>query len=72
VPLLMLQPFPRWLYADEHLEKFGLVEKLEDFTNEDWDRFRDTIVNPMNNENRPRGEYAVKARKRRRQEEEGS
>jgi hypothetical protein len=69
VPLLMLQPFPRWLYADQVLENFGLVEKLEDFKDEDWDRFRATIVNPMNDENRPRGEYAVKARRRRAQEE---
>jgi hypothetical protein len=68
IPLMMLQPFPRWLYGDEHLEKFGLVEKLEDFAESDWDSFRNTIVSPMNNENRPRGEYAVAARKRRKQE----
>lgn len=69
VPLLQLQPLPRWLYADEVSEKFGLVERLEDFKAEDWDRFRRTIVNPMNDENRPRGEYAVAARKRRKRED---
>ncbi len=64
-PLLQVQPIPRHIYDDSHLNNYELVPKLEQFTPEDWDDYYDTVVRPHVQEHRPRGQYAAIARKRR-------
>ena len=68
-PLLQVQPIPRHIYDDSHLNNYELVPKLEQFTPEDWDDYYDTVVRPHVQEHRPRGQYAAAARKRRAGEE---
>jgi len=62
-PLLQVQPIPREAYAEETLKKFSIVERLADFTAEDWDRYRETVVRPNIDPHRRRGAYAAKARR---------
>lgn len=64
-PLLQVQPIPRHIYDDSHLNNYELVPRLEQFTPEDWDDYYDTVVRPHVQEHRPRGQYAAIARKRR-------
>ena len=68
-PLVQVQPIPREIYQDTHLNNYELVPSLEQFTPEDWDDYYDTVVRPNVQENRPRGQYAAAARKRRSAEE---
>lgn len=68
-PLLQVQPIPREIYQDSHLNNYELVPSVEQFTPEDWDDYYDTVVRPNVQENRPRGQYAAAARKRRSAEE---
>ena len=64
-PLLQVQPIPRQAYDDATLNNYELVPDLQQFTPEDWDDYYDTVVRPHVQENRPRGQYAAAARKRR-------
>jgi hypothetical protein len=62
-PLLQVQPIPREAYAEDTLGNFSIVEKLESFSAEDWQRYRETVVRPNVDPHRKRGAYAVKARR---------
>ena len=68
-PMLQLQPIPRFAYQDSTLNNYELVPELRQFTPEDWDDYYDTVVRPNTMEDRPRGQYAAAARKRRAAEE---
>lgn len=68
-PLFQVQPLPRAAYDDKTLNKVELVGSLSDFTPEDWDDFYETVVRPNVQSDRPRGAYAVAARKRRKAED---
>jgi Family of unknown function (DUF6065) len=68
-PLFQVQPIPRDLYADQNLNNFELVGGLENLRPEDWDDYYDTVVRPNVQTDRPRGQYAAAARKRRAGEE---
>jgi len=68
-PLLQVQPLPRHVYEESHLNNYELVPRLEQFSPEDWDDYYDTVVRPHVQEARPRGQYAATARKRRSTEE---
>jgi hypothetical protein len=70
-PLLQVQPVPRHIYDESHLNNYELVPSLEQFRPKDWDDYYDTVVRPHVQEHRPRGQYAAEARKRRAQEERG-
>lgn len=65
VPLLQVQPLPRHVYDDATLNDYELVPDLKQLTPEDWDDYYDTVVRPHVQEQRPRGQYAAAARKRR-------
>jgi hypothetical protein len=67
-PFLQVQPVHRSIYG-EALDNFEIVERIEDLTRTDWDDFHRTVSKPMGDPHRPRGEYAVQARKRRQGEE---
>ncbi len=67
-PLLQVQPIPRQAYDDATLNDYELVPDLDSLRPEDWDDYYDTVVRPNVQENRPRGQYAAAARKRRARE----
>ena len=64
-PLLQVQPIPRHAYEESTLNNYELVPELNQLSPEDWDDYYDTVVRPHVQENRPRGQYAAAARKRR-------
>ena len=69
-PLLQIQPVPREAYDDATLNDYELVPDLAGLRPEDWDDYYDTVVRPNVQENRPRGQYAAAARKRRAREDQ--
>jgi len=64
-PLLQVQPLPRIAYAEETLTATATVPTMATMTPDAWDAYRDTIVVPNMDPQRPFGAYAVAARKRR-------
>jgi hypothetical protein len=64
-PLLQVQPIPRFIYEESHLNNYEIVPELRQLTPEDWDDYYDTVVRPNTQVVRPRGQYAAAARKRR-------
>jgi hypothetical protein len=64
-PLFQAQPIPRDVYADATLNDYELVPELAQLGPEDWDAYYDTVVRPNVREDRPRGQYAAEARRRR-------
>jgi hypothetical protein len=68
-PFLQVQPIPREAYGDALLNRYELVPNISGLTPEDWDDYYDTVVRPNVQVNRPRGQYAAAARKRRADEE---
>lgn len=69
-PLFQVQPLPREAYGDTTLNAYELVPDLAGLRPEDWDDFYDTVVRPNVQEDRPRGQYATAARKRRKADSE--
>ena len=68
-PLLQVQPLPREALDDTALNNYEIVPELENFAPEDWDDYYETVVRPSAMTNRPKGEYAAAARRRRKGEE---
>ncbi len=62
-PLMQAQALPRQVYSDEVLGAVDQVDGLEDFTEEDWDRYRETIVEPGPGFEREKGYYARMVRR---------
>jgi hypothetical protein len=71
-PLLQVQPLPRAILDDAGQNDYEIVPRLDQFSPEDWDDYYDTVVRPNVMENRPRGQYATAARKRRKGEDAGA
>jgi hypothetical protein len=69
-PIFQVQPLPREALSDTALNDFEIVPDIETMTSADWGDFHATVVRPMVTVNRPRGEYATTARKRRKAEED--
>lgn len=67
-PMFQVQPLPREVYGDAALNRYELVPDLSGFRPEDWDDYYDTVVRPNVQTDRPRGQYAAAARKRRKGE----
>jgi hypothetical protein len=64
-PLLLAQPVPRMAYSDKTLAAMTVVPDLSGLRDSDWAEYRDTIVRPNSEPNRPFGGYATGARRRR-------
>jgi hypothetical protein len=47
-----------------------VTEGLSRFTPEDWDEYYDTVIRPHVQDDRPRGQYAAAARRRKKNEGE--
>jgi hypothetical protein len=68
-PLLQVQPLTREVLDEIGQNNYEIVPDVEGLRPEDWDDFYDTVVRPNVTVNRPRGEYAAAARRRRKSEE---
>jgi hypothetical protein len=67
-PFVQVQPLHRPAYGDDLLDSAMVTGGLESLTTEDWSAYHQTIVRPNSMTDRPRGAYAVDARKRRKHE----
>jgi hypothetical protein len=67
MPLFHVQPIPRSLYEGRLLDDFHVVPAMTDWSNADWDQYRETVVAPNLEEHKAPGQHAVKLRRRRRQ-----
>ena len=65
MPLVQVQPVQRNTCSDELLEDWNHVGGIEEFSAQDWESFNTTVIRPNINPARPKGAYAVGARKRR-------
>ena len=63
-PLFQLQPLKRETYAESHLKTMDMVPSLAGMRDEDWAKYRRSIVEPTNDPARQPGSYAVSVRKR--------
>jgi hypothetical protein len=68
-PLFQVQAIPREVYDDQAQNNYTVVPDLRSLRPEDWDDYYDTVVRPNVQEDRPRGQYATAARKRRKGED---
>ena len=64
-PLLQVQPLHRSTYADEVSNGFALIGDPRRFPDAVWERYRETIVQPNLDPDRPVGVYASSVRRRR-------
>ncbi len=64
-PLLQVQPVARQNYSNETLDRMEVSATPLGLTQEHWDAYRLSIVEPNSRPNRPFGDYAVSARKQR-------
>ena len=64
-PLLLLQPVMATAYATEILDSTGPLIDLDALGADDWRGYHETIVVPNEDPDRPFGDYAKKARRRR-------
>jgi hypothetical protein len=67
LPLLQAQPILRTAYEEALLNDFRVVDRLQDWTQADWDSYRATVVAPNVNEDRRQGQHAIDLRRRRKQ-----
>jgi hypothetical protein len=65
-PFVQVQPVHRSVYGPQ-LDAFEVVPGLDRFASPDWDDFRTTVVVPNVDPHRQRGQYAVAARRQRKQ-----
>jgi hypothetical protein len=65
-PFLQVQPVHRSVYGPA-LDAFTVVPGLDRFTSRNWDDFRTTVVVPNVDPHRQRGQYAIAARRQRKQ-----
>lgn len=65
LPLLQVQPLPHMAYADAVLNNPATVQEMSQISDDVWAAYRDTIVIPSEDPDRPLGAYAISARKRR-------
>lgn len=69
LPLIQAQPLPRRVYNDATLNAFDTTSDMAELSEADWAAYRDTIVRPNAEPDRPLGRYAVAGRRRRRSED---
>ena len=62
-PLMQVQPLPQSAYSDEVLEAVDTVESVEEFTRDDWEKYRETITRPGKGFEREKGFYAKMVRR---------
>ncbi len=65
MPFMQVQPLQRSTYSEAVLRNFDFTETLEDFQDEDWSAYHQTIIEPGDPFERERGSYAKLVRKAR-------
>ena len=65
-PFLQAIPVKKEYYEESQFNRFELVQSLDDMTDNDWDEFRTTLVEPNMLQDRGFGHYASEVRKSRR------
>jgi hypothetical protein len=66
-PFLQIQPLHRDVYSDATLNNFQIGPDVSALAEEDWARFRVTVVKPNTEQPRPVAAYAAATRRRRKQ-----
>ena len=69
MPFMQVQPVNRAMHGNA-LEQFELVTELDHLREEEWAAFHQTVVRPNVDPHRQQGQYAVAARKRRKDEDQ--
>lgn len=64
-PFLQVQPLYRENYSERILNSYQVISGAEGLTEEEWDRFYQTVVVPSSASNRKKGRHGVEVRKRR-------
>ena len=64
-PFAQVQPLPRIAYADETMDAVTYIPQIEKLTSRDWNDYIQTVVRPNDDPERPHGQYAIAARRRR-------
>jgi hypothetical protein len=67
-PLLQVQPIERIAYSDDILKRMAVVPDMTAFTDLDWNDYRVTVAVPNEDKDRPLGQVAAAARRRRKTE----
>jgi hypothetical protein len=65
-PLIQAQPVPRALYGNDLLDRMNVVDGIGALTQDEWDAYRASVVEPNARPDRPFGAYAAAARRERR------
>jgi hypothetical protein len=66
LPLFQVQPIERALYEGRALDDFDVVAGMQDWSDAEWNDYRETVVAPNLDEEKLPGRHAVKLRRRRR------
>ena len=66
-PLLQVQPVPRQSYGNELLDRMDVTQDPSQLTQEHWDAYHASVVEPNSRPHRPYGGYATAVRKKRHQ-----
>lgn len=66
LPLFHIQPVQRSLYEGRALDDFAVVSGMRDWSDAEWNDYRETVVAPNLEEVKVPGQHAVKVRRRRR------
>ena len=64
-PFLQAIPLPCEAYGESTFNNYQMVAGLNDLRPDEWDAYHHTVVRPNTQEVRPRGQYAVVTRRRR-------
>lgn len=71
-PFMQAIPIERNAHDEAYFNDYQLVADLKDMRPAEWDAYHHTVVRPNTQEVRPRGQYAVATRRRRRGDKPGS
>jgi hypothetical protein len=66
LPLFQVQPIQRSLYEGRALDDFDVIAGMQDWSDTEWNDYRETVVAPNLDEEKLPGRHAVKLRRRRR------
>jgi hypothetical protein len=64
MPVFQVQVLPRAALDEAEQNSFVVVDGAQNFTEREWDAFRETVIGPCTDPDRPRGAYAIAVRKR--------
>jgi hypothetical protein len=62
-PLMQVQPLQQSTYSEQVLESVDRVDGIAQFTQDDWENYRETITKPGRGYEREKGFYAKKIRR---------